>query len=155
MFKEKHGLSRTSEYRCWQQMKDRCYNTRNHAYKNYGARGIKVCDRWLISFDNFIEDMGFKVNKKYSLDRINNDGNYEPSNCRWTTIDIQLTNRRKHDDSTKKIMRYKNIITRYGEETLFNILKDLKTGVSVYSLVKKYKLKHETITKLKKDTDGE
>jgi hypothetical protein len=75
-------------------MKTRCYNPNIKKFKNHGGRGISVCDRWLNSFENFLADMGEKPTG-LTLDRIDNDGNYEPSNCRWTTWSEQNKNRRK------------------------------------------------------------
>lgn len=74
-------------------MKSRCYNLNNPKYKNYGGRGIKVCDRWLESFDNFVEDMLPSFESELTLDRIDVDSNYGPSNCRWTTQEDQQNNR--------------------------------------------------------------
>lgn len=84
--------SRTPEYSSWASMIRRCTNEKAFAYHRYGGRGITVCKRWLNSFENFLSDMGLRPSIKHSLDRINNDGNYEPSNCRWATIDQQMAN---------------------------------------------------------------
>ena len=89
-----HNMSYSSEYSAWDSMKQRCLNIRNPRYKSYGGRGIIVCERWLSSFENFYEDMGPCLSGKHSLDRINNEGNYEPGNCRWATVSEQNRNRR-------------------------------------------------------------
>lgn len=97
----KHGhrttTNTTSEYRTWVHIKQRCYNPQVKQFKNYGGRGIKVCDRWLESFDNFLADMGAKPSEKHSLDRFPNmNGNYEPGNCRWATDGEQAQNKRNN-----------------------------------------------------------
>jgi len=86
------------EYAAWQNMKSRCYNHHLDSYHNYGGRGITVCDRWKDSFENFLSDMGLKPSSDYSLDRIDPDGNYEPSNCRWADTKTQTNNKRKSLD---------------------------------------------------------
>lgn len=87
-----HGKSRTTEHRIWQNLKDRCLNPKNPAYKNYGGRGISVCKRWM-KFENFYADMGARP-KGLTLERINNDDGYKPSNCCWATRKAQSINRR-------------------------------------------------------------
>jgi hypothetical protein len=78
---------------CWSDMKQRCFNQKAKQYPNYGGRGITVCDEWVSSFKQFISDMGEKPEGK-TLDRINNNDNYAPSNCRWATKTEQQSNRR-------------------------------------------------------------
>jgi hypothetical protein len=88
-----HGRSRTPEYGSWLAMKKRCTDENYGEFKYYGGRGISICDRWK-KFENFIADMGIKPSPIHSIDRINNDGNYEPSNCRWATPSTQTLNQR-------------------------------------------------------------
>lgn len=88
-----HGYARTRTYQSWQHMKDRCLNVNNLSYKYYGGRGITVCRRWVNSFENFLEDMGDRP-KNSSLDRIDNNGIYEPTNCKWSSHKAQAMNRR-------------------------------------------------------------
>jgi len=95
----KHGNAavghRTPEYECWVKIRQRCVDKKNKDYPDYGGRGIAVCDRWKTSFENFLHDIGTRPSPKHSLDRYpNNDGNYEPGNCRWATASEQAKNRR-------------------------------------------------------------
>jgi len=94
----KHGHAKTKantpEYTCWRNMRGRCENPSLRNFKYYGARGIKVCAQWA-SFDAFLADMGRRPSAKHSIERLNNDGNYEPGNCVWATKGVQNRNRRK------------------------------------------------------------
>lgn len=92
-FKRTHGMCKTTEYRAWASMLDRCSESNRKYHVRYAGRGIKVCARWIESFENFLEDMGPKPFNNYSIDRIDNDGNYEPGNCRWTDMTTQCRNR--------------------------------------------------------------
>lgn len=89
------------EYSTWRDMRSRCTNPHVKNYKNYGGRGISVCERWN-DFDNFLADMGYRPGAKYSIHRINNDGNYEPDNCKWATWIEQASNRRTREPKAKK-----------------------------------------------------
>lgn len=90
-----HHDSYSPEYKAWRNMKDRCYNPRFIGYHLYGGRGIRVCDAWIDSYETLIKDVGRRPSDEHSLDRIDNDGHYEPSNCRWATIQEQRSNQRK------------------------------------------------------------
>lgn len=99
-----HTVSYTpsSEYSSYRGMIQRCYDAKSIGYARYGGRGIQVCERWLASFENFIDDIGLKPAPRMSIERENNDGNYEPGNCRWASFKEQNRNK-----STNRIVEFK------------------------------------------------
>jgi hypothetical protein len=107
----KHGLSRHPAYHAWASMRHRCLNPASKAYPLYGGRGITICDRWIDSAENFIEDMGTPPTSEHSLDRIDNAHGYSKENCRWATWKEQQQNRRTtrlvtHDGQTKCVAEW-------------------------------------------------
>lgn len=92
----RRGKNRSAEYRAWSAMIQRCTNKKGKHHHYYIDKGIIVCKRWRESFESFLSDIGTRPSPKHSLDRINNDGNYEPSNCRWATRQEQMLNCRRN-----------------------------------------------------------
>lgn len=123
----KHGKYDTRLYQTWADMKSRCLNKKNKAFKDYGGRGIKICGKWLefIPFYNWAINNGYKDN--LTIDRIDVNGNYEPSNCRWVTWKVQANNKRK----TKKIIIFGEIGTAYYFEKKYKI--------KAHTLIDRYK----------------
>jgi len=102
----------------YKHMKQRCLNLNKTRFKDYGGRGIKICDRWLESFDNFLEDMGVPPSLLHQLDRLDNDGDYCPENCRWTTT--IKNNRNKRDNHTMTFEGKTQCLTSWAEDLLMN-----------------------------------
>lgn len=135
-----HGLSHTRLFTIWASMKDRCYNKSHNQYKNYGARGITVCDEWRKTFLSFYS---WALNNGYtdelSIDRINNDKGYCPDNCRWATMKEQQNNKR-----TNRVITYcgkTQTLTQWAEEIGVNrntLLYRLKRGWTIERALSKH-----------------
>lgn|ERR1700744_882378 len=117
-----HGMSTTRAFNVWMSMKHRCLNPKSTSYKSYGGRGIKICDRWMASFENFFADMG-EPPKGSSIDRFPDvNGDYEPGNCRWATVAQQAVNKRT------------NVLLTFGGKTLCLAEWSRELGIPTYSL---------------------
>ena len=127
-----HGMTKSPEYSVWHGMLQRCSNPNNDSYAYYIGRDITVCDRWINSFENFYADMGPRPSPDYSIDRIDNNGNYEPGNCKWSTPEEQANNRRDNLLFTHKNKQY--TILQLAEEyniNPINVRNRLNRGWSV------------------------
>ena len=91
-----HGLTKTFEYGIWEGIVQRCTNPNSKYYEYYGGRGIRICEKWRNSFEDFLKDMGKRPSTRHSIDRIDNSGNYEPNNCKWITMHEQARNKRSN-----------------------------------------------------------
>jgi len=110
-----HGKYYTSEYAVWSSIKQRCCNSNAARYYDYGGRGVTICDEWRYSFQSFYDHIGPRPGLDYTIDRIDNNGNYEPGNVRWTTRTAQNRNRR--DNIVLTFKGKKQCVTAWAEET--------------------------------------
>lgn len=111
----KHGLSFTPEYRVWQTMRHRCTSSKSPAWKDYGGRGITICDRWLDDPVAFLSDVGKRPSPAHEIDRIKNDEGYSPGNCRWVLRSVNDRNRRNNRHITHRGV--KKTLAGWAEDT--------------------------------------
>lgn len=131
-----HGFSQTAIYKVWKNMRSRCYNPKHKSFKDYGGRGIKVCDEWINNpsvFVNWAISNGYK--KGLQLDRINNDGNYEPNNCRFVTPKVNTRNRR-------------NTKIGFSDIREINLLKKQNPKLTTVEIAERYRVNPATIRKI-------
>ena len=151
----RHGLAGSPEHRSWTSAIGRCYNKTNPAYPRYGGRGIRMCLRWRESFLAFLGDMGPKPSPSHSIDRINNDGNYEPSNCRWATKSEQARNRK--DSYVRGDEHYARVrpevlargsrvgTSKLTEKIVANIKRELAAGKNQSETARRFRISVSTV----------
>ena len=128
----KHGYDGTPTYKSWQSMKDRCLNPNATSYPIYGAKGIMICERWMV-FENFLADMGERP-EGTSLDRKDSNGHYEPGNCRWATAIEQSRNRKSTKLNTDKVKEIKLLLV---DKTLKEVAEIFNVGLSTIQDINK------------------
>lgn len=132
--KKQYNLSATKEYGAWTGIKNRCLNKHCPEWHRYGGRGITICNRWKYSFQNFLFDVGFATTSKHQIDRINNDGNYEPSNCRWVTRAENVQNGSNAKLNVNKVLEIKEKLAK--KERSFNIAKEYEVSKQTICAIK-------------------
>lgn len=137
---EQHGMKKTKEYTSWCLMKRRCFNKKREDYKDYGGRGITVCDEWKNSFLAFYNDMGPRPTDKHSIDRIDNNKGYYKENCKWSTPTEQARNKRIQKNNKtgcpgvyfcNTTQKYKATITVKDKTQSLGYFKELKKAIEV------------------------
>ncbi len=128
-----HGMSKTKEHKTWRNIKERCLNPNKKAYKDYGGRGITVCDEWVKSFETFFADMGFAPTDKHTIERLDNHLGYTKSNCVWLLNIYQNQNKR----------------SVLGVEKVCEIKRDIQAGLRSVEISRKYKTTEQTISNIK------
>jgi hypothetical protein len=144
-------MTRTTTYTIWRQVKSRCLNSNNPSYSDYGGRGISICKRWEDSFEAFLLDMGERPSDRHSIDRIDNSGDYEPGNCKWSTFAEQNRNYRRniiieHNGQAKCLADWADEmgITRHTLRRRIRAGWDMADALTIpVSLSNKYRYRHK------------
>lgn len=149
-----HGEARRGEHslewRRWVAMITRCTNPKASNYARYGGRGIKVCDRWIKSYSDFLNDMGRAPSAEHTLDRINNDGDYEPGNCKWSTKEDQQNNRRntlliEHEGKKLSATQWSQIVRIPAKRILHRVKHGWPVAEALTTLPTKENRKHYAV----------
>lgn len=137
----KHGMWKTKEYQAWSSMKQRCNNPSNTHYESYGGRGISVHPAWVDNFEQFLADVGPAPENVLSLDRVDNNGNYEPGNVRWATRKAQSNNRREtlSAEIGGRVLPLADLAREYGVEYML-VFQRYKRGLRGMDLVTNHKV---------------
>ncbi len=142
-----HGGRRRPEYKVWEAMKHRCQNPANKKFADYGGRGIVVCDRWQ-GFASFFEDMGPRPTPRHSIDRVDNNRGYEPSNCRWATASEQRANRRPVDYAATSVKGADHHMAKLTDADVVAIRREHASGTGYAALAKAYSVKPNSIWRI-------
>lgn len=124
-----HGMRDNPEYKVWKGLNDRCRNKNHKLYHRYGGRGIVVCNRWVCSFVNFFNDIGPRPTPKHQIDRIDNDGNYEPKNCRWVTREENVQNSSSAKLKINDVKKIRNLYGKYNYREIGEMFGVTKTTI--------------------------
>ena len=142
---KKHGMYKTRPYNIWANMIARCYNKNKPVYKDYGARGISVCEEWM-DFKNFWKDMCSGYSEDLTLERVDNNGNYCKSNCRWATVKEQSNNRRMRKDNTSGVINV-SLDKKSGKWAAFYTFNGKKKCIGLFSTIEEAKIEKEKFEK--------